>query len=73
MIFSKYTIESVDEVMAELGASKEGLTEKESLLALEKYGFNEVKSRNVNAIQVFVRQLKSPFTYLLLIAAIICK
>ncbi len=37
----------------------------------QKYGLNEIKVRNINAFQILIRQLKSPFTYLLLIAAAI--
>ncbi|MCX6722329.1 MAG: HAD-IC family P-type ATPase [Candidatus Staskawiczbacteria bacterium] len=71
MIFSNYTAKSVGEVMELLGTSKNGLTKKEVVLALEKYGLNEIKVRNINALDIFIRQFKSPFTYLLLIAAVI--
>ena len=71
MIFSQYTTKSISETMEALGTSQEGLTKRQATLAQKKYGLNEVKSKNINAIQVFVRQLKSPFTYLLLIAAVI--
>ena len=71
MIFSQYTTKSISETMEALGTSQEGLTKRQAALAQKKYGLNEVKSKNINAIQVFVRQLKSPFTYLLLIAAVI--
>lgn len=54
-----------------MGSSKEGLVKKEVILAQQKYGLNEIKVKNVNAFKVFLRQLKSPFTYLLLIAAVI--
>ena len=71
MIFSQYTAKSVEDALKELGSSKEGLTKKESVLAQDKYGLNEIKSRNINAFEVFARQLKSPFTYLLLVAAVV--
>jgi len=71
MIFSVYTNRSFKDVIGELNTSENGLTKKEALLAQQKYGFNEIKIKNINAFEVFVRQLKSPFAFLLLIAALI--
>ena len=71
MIFSQYTAKSVEDAIKELGASKEGLTKKEVLLAQKKYGLNEIKVKNVNALNILIRQFKSPFAYLLFIAALI--
>ncbi|MEI7424839.1 MAG: HAD-IC family P-type ATPase, partial [Candidatus Staskawiczbacteria bacterium] len=71
MLFSQYTNKNIDYVLVDLGASKQGLTKKEALLALEKYGLNEIKLKSTNAAQIFIRQLKSPFAYLLLLAALI--
>ncbi len=48
-----------------------GISEKEALLRQKEYGLNEIKSKNVNAINILLRQFKSPFFYLLFIAAII--
>ena len=71
MIFSQYTAKSVEEVIGHLETSKDGLTKKESVLAQKKYGLNEIKVKNVSAFSVLIRQFKSPFIYLLLIAAAI--
>ena len=71
MIFSQYTAKSVEDTLRELGSSKEGLTEKEALLDQKKYGLNEIRIKNVNALNILIRQFKSPFTYLLFIAAFI--
>ena len=71
MIFSQYTIKSVEEAMESLEAHKEGLTKKESVLAQHKYGLNEIKVKNFNALDILIRQFRSPFCYLLLIAALI--
>jgi len=71
MIFSQYTNKSVQDTLADLKSSISGLSKKEAVLFQKKYGFNEVKPKNVNAFGVFIRQLKSPFTYLLLVAAVI--
>jgi len=71
MIFSQYTVKSLEQALKELGTSKEGLTEKEALLAQKKYGLNEIKVKNINAFDILIRQFKSPFAYLLFIAALI--
>ena len=54
-----------------LKTSKNGLSKKEVLLGQQKYGLNEIKTKNVNALNILIRQFKSPFCYLLLIAAVI--
>ena len=71
MSFSQYTSKDVDEVLGLLKSSKNGLSKKEASLALEKFGPNEIKVKNINGFDILIRQLKSPFFYLLFIAAII--
>ncbi len=51
--------------------SQNGISKKESLLRQKKYGFNEIKQRNVDALSILVRQFKSPFFFLLFIAAVV--
>ena len=71
MSFSEYTDKSVQEVLEILKTSISGLSKKQALLAQQKYGLNEVKAKNVNAFDILFRQFKSPFTFLLLIAAVV--
>lgn len=71
MAFFEYTNKSSKEVLELFKTSELGLLKKDVVLAQEKYGFNEIETKNVNAFSVLVRQFKSPFTYLLLAAAII--
>lgn len=71
MIFPQYTAKNTDDVLKEFGTSREGLKKKEVVLAQKKYGLNEIKIKNVNAFSILIRQFKSPFSYLLLIAAVI--
>ncbi len=71
MIFSEYTNKSADDVLVLLKSSKDGLSKKEAVSAQQKYGLNEIKTKNISAVDIFVRQFKSPFAYLLLVAAII--
>ncbi|MCX6724437.1 MAG: HAD-IC family P-type ATPase [Candidatus Staskawiczbacteria bacterium] len=69
--FSQYTSISVKEVLELLKTSESGLTKKQANFALTKFGPNEVKVKNTNALSIFIRQFKSPFCYLLLAAAVI--
>jgi len=71
MNFSKYTIKNTREVFDDLKTSKRGLSEKESRKRLKDYGFNEVKTKEVGLFDIFLRQFKSPFVYLLFIASVI--
>jgi len=71
MKFSEYTIENIKEIFSILRTSEKGLSEKEAEKRLQKYGFNEVKEKEVGLINIFLRQFKSPFFYLLFIATII--
>jgi P-type Mg2+ transporter len=71
MSFSEYTNKSTQEVLEIFETSISGLSKKQVILNQEKFGLNEIKFKNVNAWQVFKRQLKSPFIYLLLVAAVI--
>ena len=71
MSFSEYTVKNINDTVESLKTSINGLTKKQVALAQKKYGFNEIKTRNVNAFAVLFRQFKSPFCYLLLIAAAI--
>lgn len=71
MKFSKYTTKDTEEVFRDLKTSENGLSEKETGDRLKTYGFNEVKAKEARLIDIFLRQFKSPFSYLLFIAAII--
>ncbi len=71
MNFSKYTIKNTKEVFNDLKTSQSGLSEKESRERLKDYGFNEDKTKKLGLFDVFLRQFKSPFIYLLFIASII--
>lgn len=69
MGFSEFTNKSVEESLALLNSSNQGLSKKEVVLSEKKYGLNEVRQRGTNILQIFLRQVKSPFAYLLLAAA----
>jgi P-type Ca2+ transporter type 2C len=71
MSFSQFTNKSAEDVLGLFKSSRNGLTKKETVLLREKYGLNEIKVKNINALKILIRQLKSSFTYLLLAAAIV--
>jgi len=71
MKFSEYTTKKSEEVLSELKTSEKGLSEKEALNRLESSGFNEIKSKETGLFGVFLKQFKSSFVYLLLIASFI--
>lgn len=71
MDFSYYTNKSAEDILEELKTSEAGLSSKEIVLRQKQHGLNDIKAKSVNILQVFLRQLKSPFTYLLFTAAII--
>lgn len=71
MAFVQYTNKSSEEILKILKTPTGGLSEKEVDLRQRATGFNEIKSKSVNAFKIFARQLKSPFSYLLFSAAVI--
>jgi Ca2+-transporting ATPase len=62
---------SKKEVLAELKTTEEGLSNKEALIRLEKYGLNELKQiLGLNPLLIFFEQFKSIFIIILLFAAL---
>ncbi len=71
MHWSYYTNKSIGEVFEELKTSPAGLLKQEAVLRQKNYGLNEVSSKKIGIFDILVRQAKSPFFYLLLIAGIV--
>jgi Mg2+-importing ATPase len=71
MAFSEFTKKEIKEVFEVLKSRESGLSEEEVKERQKIYGLNEIKEREVSAIEIFLKQLKSPFFYILLIAAIL--
>jgi len=71
MKFSQYTIKKPKEILDIFKTSENGLSGQEAEKRLVKYGFNEVKAKETSLFDVFLRQFKSPFVYLLIIATLI--
>jgi len=71
MNFSEYTAKSNEEILNLFQSSPKGISEKEARKRLETYGFNEIKVKETGLWDIFLRQFKTPFVYLLFIAAIV--
>lgn len=56
-------------VFALLHTEQHGLTQAEAAARLKQTGRNELRAHSVSALQIFLRQFRSPFLYLLLGAA----
>lgn len=71
MNFSSYTTKTAEEIFNEFGVTSTGLGLEEATLRLGKYGKNEIEAKETHWWQIFFRQLKSPFIYILFAAALI--
>ncbi len=69
MQFSQYTNKKISEVFRELNTTENGLGETQAANLIEKVGFNEIRVKRTNLFDVFLRQFKYAFFYLLLFAA----
>jgi Mg2+-importing ATPase len=71
MDFSRYTAASVPIVLTELDSNLEGLSPEEAVNRLQKYGSNKISKIKTTLLELLLRQLKSPFLFLLLGAALL--
>lgn len=71
MTFFQYTTKESKEVLEMLGSSEQGLSEREVLRRQKIYGLNEIKIKETTLFDILIRQIRSPFFYLLFIAAFI--
>ena len=68
----KYYNLSVEEIEKEFNTNKEGLSNQEYDLRIEKYGFNELTEKKKESILVkFIEQFKDMMVLVLIIASII--
>jgi Mg2+-importing ATPase len=67
----KYTNETKDQIFKELRTSALGLSNREAADRLRIYGPNEIKSSENIFWKLIVRQMRSPFFYLLFIAGLV--
>ena len=71
MSFSEFTAKEIKEVFETLKSRESGLSENEVRERQKIYGLNEIKEKEILPIEIFLKQLRSPFFYLLIIAAIL--
>src|SRR3989344_9028553 len=59
------------QIFEKLETSENGLTSEKAKDLLQKYGENKIRAKETTTLDIFLRQFKSPFTYLLLAASIL--
>ncbi len=69
MSFASFTTMTVDEVLKSVGGAPQGLATNEAKTRLETDGANEILTKQSGPWQLFLRQLRSPFIYVLVGAA----
>jgi Mg2+-importing ATPase len=69
--FSDFASIKLDEVFSKLDTTFNGLTQEMAKELPTKYGPNKIKSQEITAWDIFLRQFKSPFVYLLAFACVI--
>ncbi|GBD33988.1 Magnesium-transporting ATPase, P-type 1 [bacterium HR34] len=68
----RYSVKNVEDVAFEFGVDiKSGLSKKEFLQRYKKFGPNKLDLKGVSPINIFLRQFKSPFIYLLFGAMVV--
>ena len=71
MSFRDYAIKTNKEVLEDLKTSESGISDEEAKKRQKIYGLNDISLRKNTAFSIFLRQFKSSFVYLLIIAALI--
>ncbi len=69
MGFAEYTTLSQKEILEKLKAKENGLSNDEAKTRLESVGPNTLDLKKTGWVDILIRQLKSPFIYLLIAAA----
>lgn len=71
MSFSDYVTQDPQTCFRKLGSSENGLIEVDASARLKQFGENRIRSRETTWQDILIRQLKSPFVYLLLVAFVL--
>ncbi|MGB9847597.1 MAG: cation-translocating P-type ATPase [Minisyncoccia bacterium] len=69
--FSDFVNKTVKETLEILKTSEKGLSQQEAEQRLSVFGFNEIPSKKAQWFDILLCQFKSPFCYLLFIAAVV--
>ncbi|MDH4330785.1 MAG: HAD-IC family P-type ATPase [Candidatus Moranbacteria bacterium] len=67
----QFAEKKINECFEILKSAPGGISSKEASLRLKENGLNEIKPRKTTGFEILLRQLKSPFIYLLVIGGII--
>ncbi len=59
---------SLEETFKTLKTDKKGLSRKEAILRLKKYGLNSIQEKKESLLTIFLRQFNNPLVFILLIA-----
>jgi Mg2+-importing ATPase len=71
MDFKDFAKKEIKEVFEILESKEEGLDQKEVEKRLKIFGKNEIPEKKGKVVEIFLRQIKSPFFYLLIFASIL--
>jgi P-type Ca2+ transporter type 2C len=71
MEFQDFAKKEIKEVFEILESKEEGLDQKEVEKRLKIFGKNEIPEKKGKTIEILLRQIKSPFFYLLIFASIL--
>ena len=71
MSISIYTLEKKDQVLVGMHTREEGLTTVEAAQKLVVNGRNEIIAHPISWVTILIRQIKSPFIYMLIGAAVL--
>lgn len=67
-----YYSKNIDDVINELNSSEDGLSNKESRLRLEKYGYNRLLMKKKDSIfKIFLNELNSPMELILILTVVL--
>lgn len=68
----EYYTSDLKELFDSLKTNEKGLTKREALIRIEKYGKNEIKvEKKINPLVIFINQFRSGVVYILIVALII--
>ncbi|MBU2577841.1 magnesium-translocating P-type ATPase [Patescibacteria group bacterium] len=71
MHFSTYSTKTGNEIIDEFTTSHQGLSSEEVEARRKRHGLNEFSGNKTNWYDIFIRQFKSPFLYLLISASLV--
>ena len=68
---SSYTVQTPEQIFKTLETTKEGLTDAQVKIRQKQYGLNQLQEKKLQGLYILLRQLRSPFIYLLFGSSIV--